>query len=317
MSAVPGHTPFGSIRCPMPCSRSRSPATALPATDRRTLRARVPMAALEQRKVRRLLPLTGFALGVGEPGEAATPIPAGDREALVAATRRAQAEHSARLAWLRDVLGVLAAAGIDALVLKGVALALTAYPAPELRPMVDVDLLVPGAQLGDALLALDTAGWSQQGELPQRHLRRGQEVDLPRAGGREARPSLAPPPCRHLLDGGRHERRPVPRSGATPAHRRPRHDDARSDRPALPRDRARQRPRLAVASAVGCRRRDAGRPGARARRPPVRGDGADVRRRSRGGGRAGAPASSLRARTALRRCARARASTWSPCSTPA
>ena len=47
---------------------------------------------------------------------------------------------------LLRALEVLAAAGIPSRVLKGVALAHTAYPQPELRVFGDVDLLVPSAR---------------------------------------------------------------------------------------------------------------------------------------------------------------------------
>jgi hypothetical protein len=146
----------------------------------RAMRAGVSMETLEQGKVRRLLPLVGYALGLGHglDGEGTSEIVGADRDALVAATSRARQECATRVAWLGDVARVLDAADIDVIVLKGVALALTVYPAPELRPMVDADVLVPAPRARDAVAALVEAGWSQKGEFPQHHLRRGQEVDL-------------------------------------------------------------------------------------------------------------------------------------------
>jgi len=146
------------------------------AADRwRALRAGTPMSALQQGKVRRLLPLVGDALRVARDDAV---IDAADWAVLLAATAQARAEHAARVAWLRTVLPVLHEAAIDTVLLKGVALALTVYPAPELRPMVDVDLLVPTARALDAIAALVAAGWTEKGEVPQHHVRRGQEIDL-------------------------------------------------------------------------------------------------------------------------------------------
>jgi hypothetical protein len=56
--------------------------------------------------------------------------------------RRANATRSAVTA---EILTALGAAGIEALVLKGAALAQTVYPEPGLRPMRDTDLLVRNA----------------------------------------------------------------------------------------------------------------------------------------------------------------------------
>jgi hypothetical protein len=55
---------------------------------------------------------------------------------------RAAAQESLRAADLAEMLGALAARGIEALVMKGTALAYDLYPAPELRPRGDTDLLV-------------------------------------------------------------------------------------------------------------------------------------------------------------------------------
>lgn len=52
----------------------------------------------------------------------------------------------------------LAQAGIATLWLKGSALAQTVYPSPELRPMADIDLLVPYAQRRSALAAAEGIG---------------------------------------------------------------------------------------------------------------------------------------------------------------
>jgi Uncharacterised nucleotidyltransferase len=58
-----------------------------------------------------------------------------------------------------DAAGVLRAAGLPVILLKGAALAFCAYASPGLRPMRDVDLLVPHDGARRARLALERAGW--------------------------------------------------------------------------------------------------------------------------------------------------------------
>ena len=60
------------------------------------------------------------------------------REAAI----RAAGVEPRRLADLREVLAALAGAGVEALILKGSALAYEIYEAPELRPRGDTDLLI-------------------------------------------------------------------------------------------------------------------------------------------------------------------------------
>jgi Uncharacterised nucleotidyltransferase len=70
---------------------------------------------------------------------------------------RAVAYESLRLADLAEVLGALAARGVEVLILKGTALAYDLYPEPELRPRSDTDLLIAPAALPplrDTMLAL-------------------------------------------------------------------------------------------------------------------------------------------------------------------
>ncbi len=61
---------------------------------------------------------------------------------------------------LATVLRVLHEAGIETLVLKGVALALRYYPHIGLRPMNDFDVLVPTDKMAAALDALRAKGWT-------------------------------------------------------------------------------------------------------------------------------------------------------------
>lgn len=51
------------------------------------------------------------------------------------------------------------ALGVPVIVLKGLALAAETYPEPGLRPMADVDLLVPEAHAGTVAARLQAAGW--------------------------------------------------------------------------------------------------------------------------------------------------------------
>ena len=62
--------------------------------------------------------------------------------------------HRERTVVLAEVLEAFQRASIDTIVLKGAALAWTIYPSPALRPMSDVDLLVPAAAAPTAQLLL-------------------------------------------------------------------------------------------------------------------------------------------------------------------
>lgn len=62
--------------------------------------------------------------------------------------------HRERTVVLAEVLEAFRRASIDTIVLKGAALAWTIYPSPSLRPMSDVDLLVPPVAARTAQLLL-------------------------------------------------------------------------------------------------------------------------------------------------------------------
>lgn len=64
-----------------------------------------------------------------------------------------------------DALEALDARGVPALVLKGAALAHVAYDEQALRPMNDIDFLVHGRQLRQAVAALEPLGWKQVAPL--------------------------------------------------------------------------------------------------------------------------------------------------------
>lgn len=80
-----------------------------------------------------------------------------------------------RLTWYKNrllfhgtaaALSALDRAGIPHLLLKGAALALLHYPDLGLRPMSDVDILVPHQQATEAMAALIGSGWIPTGNSP-------------------------------------------------------------------------------------------------------------------------------------------------------
>jgi Uncharacterised nucleotidyltransferase len=86
--------------------------------------------------------------------------------ALHLAHGRARAERLAAV--LDDALAVLAAAGVECIVAKGMHTARALFPEPGVRPMTDVDLVVPPARVDDAERALAAAGYVRQGGEYQR-----------------------------------------------------------------------------------------------------------------------------------------------------
>ena len=67
--------------------------------------------------------------------------------------------HARRRALLRSTMAILAAAGIDHLLLKGPVLAHTVYAEPATRSMSDLDFLVHPDDLAAAVAALEAAGY--------------------------------------------------------------------------------------------------------------------------------------------------------------
>lgn len=88
---------------------------------------------------------------------AALPVPI--RQRLEKARRRQALRHLALYGELARVIGLLDAAAIPALALKGAFLAQFTYPAAGLRPMRDLDLLVPRHQAVVAFEHLKAAGY--------------------------------------------------------------------------------------------------------------------------------------------------------------
>ncbi len=131
-------------------------AAALAATvpewaDVRALARREEVTAALWPRLRRALDVGG---GVGRtlPEEVEE---AFRREAMVAefGARRLEAQ-------LQEVLEVLAARGIEPVLLKGAGLAYSVFGGMARRPMRDLDLLIPRESLVPALAALGSAGWS-------------------------------------------------------------------------------------------------------------------------------------------------------------
>jgi len=91
---------------------------------------------------------------------------AADRGALRAAYRETWTRNHAVLHHLLDVLRRFARASIDAMVLKGVPLALLYYRDLGARVMADVDVLIRADDLGRAADVLAAAGWRMEGSLP-------------------------------------------------------------------------------------------------------------------------------------------------------
>ena len=91
-------------------------------------------------------------------------------ETVAAAWRSARRDAAiaalAQQAALRLALARLGEAGIAAVALKGVALAWRHYPEAALRPMRDIDLLVPHARAIEAFAVLTAAGFVPETDDP-------------------------------------------------------------------------------------------------------------------------------------------------------
>ena len=108
-------------------------------------------------------------------------LPPGAAHEFAALRHAAVAADAGERQVLTEVLSALADAGMRALLLKGVALAYTVYPAPWLRARSDIDLLVAPGTLRDVAAVLTPIGFQPEREVThplitrQRHFtRRGQ-----------------------------------------------------------------------------------------------------------------------------------------------
>lgn len=88
-----------------------------------------------------------------------TQAPLAATTALYHALLHNTARNALLLAELEQVLAALEDAGVEALLLKGAALALTLYEAPGLRTMGDLDLLVPAGRVQAACHVMEQLGY--------------------------------------------------------------------------------------------------------------------------------------------------------------
>ena len=84
---------------------------------------------------------------------------------------------------VREVQAVLGAVGSQPVFLKGIALANGYYANPGLRPMDDLDVLIPVDCVEASLAALAAGGWRSTVDQPQLVLRTVHAVELLSAGG--------------------------------------------------------------------------------------------------------------------------------------
>jgi hypothetical protein len=116
------------------------------------LRKHLDLDALRDPDAIKLLPLVYRALveaGVEDPHLAR----------LKGLVRRAWYDNQRLFHGVGTALDALEAAGVRAILLKGVPLVLQCYPEVGLRPMEDVDVLVEPERAADAVAALEQAGW--------------------------------------------------------------------------------------------------------------------------------------------------------------
>lgn len=106
---------------------------------------------------------------------------------------------------LGEVLARLDAAGVDAMVLKGAALAITVYDDPALRPMVDLDLLVHPQDRLPAMRALEAAGFLAAISEPRPGLTMAHESQI--LMRKEGHPGAMLELHWHLLDSPYHQER--------------------------------------------------------------------------------------------------------------
>jgi hypothetical protein len=122
------------------------------ADEWRSLRANLVLDDIWDPETHRLLPLVYrklVHLGIEDP----------ELPRLRGLHRRAWYQNQLNLSRLAPCLTRLQEAGIPAMVIKGVPLALRFYGDLGSRPMNDVDVLVPTGRMADALRLLDRDGW--------------------------------------------------------------------------------------------------------------------------------------------------------------
>ena len=86
--------------------------------------------------------------------------------------------HRERTIALAEILQAFERSSIDAIVLKGAALAWTIYAAPALRPMGDMDLMVSGVAAREAQLSLRRLGFDAEDMMPRRFGRNAHHLPI-------------------------------------------------------------------------------------------------------------------------------------------
>jgi len=90
-------------------------------------------------------------------------------EPFIEEYRRVKLKNSLLFQAVRNPLQALVEAGIPVMLLKGAALSLKYYKDPGLRPMDDVDILVPPDQAGPALDIVKEYGWTSKRDFSGPH----------------------------------------------------------------------------------------------------------------------------------------------------
>ena len=154
---------FAGAFWPTPLQEGMLQAALLPADEARAswarLRPGLNLDDIWDPELHRLLPLVHrslTSLGVDDP----------DLPRLRGLARRTWYENQLRLRGIAPVIARLEAAGIPTLLLKGLPMALGYYKNLALRPMLDVDVLIPAIHRDDALDLLAADGWPMR----RRHL---------------------------------------------------------------------------------------------------------------------------------------------------
>ncbi len=137
--------------------------------------ARVRMTEEEERRLRQLLRkevpwerIVAAASGLGlgpllyrnlSRGRIRERVPGAALASLAKSAHAAACRFAIQMDSLRAILAVLRRDGIDPVLLKGAALALTLYDQPALRPMQDIDLLVEEGEVERAVSGLEAIGF--------------------------------------------------------------------------------------------------------------------------------------------------------------
>jgi hypothetical protein len=152
------------------------------AREWRALRPALVLDDLRDPEIHRLLPLVHHNL--------AAVVDDDDFPRLRGIQRRTWFENQKRIHEVRPTLRQLQDAGVDVLLLKGLPLALLYYADVGLRPMSDVDVLIPYSTFDLALDLLEADGWRDLGlDIPRDRRRRmyhgagmshpdGREIDV-------------------------------------------------------------------------------------------------------------------------------------------